>query len=106
MKLIILIFVMLLANCAIAQQKIRLNKGWEFLRQDVGGIWETVRPVAKGGPESLPLWDSVRLPHCFNARDAVDPDVNYYQGPGWYRTQLNISNPYPDGRTLLHFEGA
>jgi beta-galactosidase len=36
----------------------------------------------------------------------VDPNVNYYQGPGWYRTQLTVLNPYPGGRTRLHFEGA
>jgi beta-galactosidase len=91
---------------ASAQQSRRLNTNWEFLKQDLGGIWEAVRPVVDGNPESVPLWQQVNLPHCFNARDAVDPEVNYYQGPGWYRTQLNISNPYPGGRTLLHFEGA
>ncbi|MGI4872156.1 MAG: glycoside hydrolase family 2 TIM barrel-domain containing protein [Janthinobacterium lividum] len=89
-----------------AQQSQRLNTGWEFLRQDVGGPWELVRPVPAGAPESVPLWNSVTLPHCFNARDAVDPDQNYYQGPGWYRTQLAVHNPYPGGRTRLHFEGA
>ncbi|HEY0039711.1 MAG TPA: glycoside hydrolase family 2 TIM barrel-domain containing protein, partial [Flavisolibacter sp.] len=36
----------------------------------------------------------------------VDPDVNYYQGPSWYRTQLDIKNQYKNGRTILHFEGA
>jgi beta-galactosidase len=46
------------------------------------------------------------LPHCVNAEDGVDPDVNYYQGPAWYRTQLDIKNPYSNGRTLLFFEGA
>jgi beta-galactosidase len=89
-----------------AQQKTRLNTGWEFLRQDVGGIWEVVRPVKEGNPEMVPLWQKVHLPHCVNAEDAVDPDVNYYQGPSWYRTRLDIQNPYPGGRTLLHFEGA
>ncbi|GAA4379584.1 glycoside hydrolase family 2 TIM barrel-domain containing protein [Hymenobacter koreensis] len=89
-----------------AQQKQRLTGGWEFVRQDLGGVWEAVRPVPAGAPESVPLWEPVSLPHCFNARDAVDPDVNYYQGPGWYRTQLTLQNPYPGGRTLLHFEGA
>ncbi len=38
--------------------------------------------------------------------DAVDPDVNYYQGPAWYRARIPVNNPYPGGRTLLHFEGA
>ena len=48
----------------------------------------------------------ITLPHCFNAEDAVDPDLNYYQGPGWYKTRLKLDNPYPDGRVVLEFEGA
>jgi len=91
---------------AQAQVSTRLINNWEYLKQDLGGIWESVRPVSKGNPESVPLWESVVLPHCVNATDAVDPDVNYYQGPAWYRTQLDIKNPYTNGRTLLHFEGA
>lgn len=88
------------------QQAKRLISSWEFIRQDLGGIWEAVRPVAAGSSESVPLWQNVNLPHSFNALDAVDPDVNYYQGPGWYRTRLALSNPYQNGRILLHFEGA
>ena len=84
----------------------RLNHSWEFLKGDLGGIWEAVRPVAKGRPEEVPLWSPVTLPHSFNAEDAVDPDVNYYQGPGWYRTVIEIENPIENGRSLLHFEGA
>jgi beta-galactosidase len=101
------LFLLLIVNGAVrAQQTIRLTGNWEFLKQDVGGIWELVRPVGKGNPESVPLWQPVQLPHCVNAEDAVDPDVNYYQGPAWYRTQLDIRNPYSNGRTLLFFEGA
>jgi len=89
-----------------AQQSSRLNQNWEFLKGDLGGLWEAIRPVKMGDPESVPIWTKVTLPHCFNATDAVDPDVNYYQGPGWYRTVLTIENPYSKGRILLHFEGA
>ncbi|MGX5818788.1 glycoside hydrolase family 2 TIM barrel-domain containing protein [Chitinophaga lutea] len=96
---------LLLAFSARAQQQ-RLSDGWEYLRSDLGGIWEAVRPVGKGNPEASPIWEKVSLPHCVNASDAVDPDVNYYQGPAWYRRQLKLQNPYPGGRTLLHFEGA
>lgn len=103
--ILLLVFLMAVQQC-FSQEKIRLINDWEFLKQDLGGIWEAVRPVGKGNPESVPLWEKVSLPHCFNAEDAVDPDVNYYQGPGWYRTLLDIKNPYSDGRTLLHFEGA
>lgn len=86
--------------------RIRLTDGWEYLRGDLGGIWEAVRPAAPGSPEAVPRWQPVTLPHCFNAEDAVDPDTNYYQGAGWYRTQLTINNPYPEGRILLDFDGA
>jgi len=107
MRLIILFLgTVLISGSIFAQQKIRLNDNWQFLRQDIGGIWEAVRPVKQGNPEDMPVWTNVTLPHCVNARDAVDPDVNYYQGPAWYRTQLNIQNPYQNGRILLHFEGA
>lgn len=89
-----------------AQTSKRLNNNWEFVKEDLGGVWEAVRPVKAGNPEEMPYWQKVSLPHCFNATDAVDPDVNYYQGPGWYRTHIEVANPYAKGRTLLHFEGA
>lgn len=84
----------------------RLHHGWQFVRQDLGSVWEAVRLYEPGRPEAVPVWEEVTLPHCFNAYDAVDPDINYYQGPGWYKTNLNIENPFENGRTLLHFEGA
>lgn len=103
---LLVVFALFWSGSVSAQQKIRLVDNWEFLKSDLGGIWEAVRPVGKGNPESVPLWEKVSLPHCFNAEDAVDPDVNYYQGPGWYRAVLNIKDPYENGRILLHFEGA
>jgi beta-galactosidase len=84
----------------------RLIHNWEFVRGDLGGIWESLRSDKAGSEFNLPVWQKVELPHCYNAFDAVDPDVAYYEGPAWYRTRLKIDNPYPNGRTLLHFEGA
>jgi beta-galactosidase len=82
---------------------LRLLTGWEHYRGKLGGIWE----VWRGDKASDNVaWTKIDVPHCFNARDAVDPDEAYYQGPGWYRTHVAIQNPFPNGRTLLHFEGA
>jgi len=106
LKYSVIVALLLCSNITWAQKSVRLNQNWEFLKQDLGGIWEAVRPVGIGNPESVPLWQQVNLPHCVNATDAVDPDVNYYQGPAWYRTQLFVENPYKNGRTILHFEGA
>lgn len=86
-----------------AQSSQRLTDGWEFHQGSLGSIWEIWRGEAAS--DNVP-WTPVTLPHCFNARDAVDPDVPYYQGPGWYRSRLQPKNPFPDGRTLLHFDGA
>ena len=83
-----------------------IDSGWQFIRQDMANAWEVFRPVQAGKPESVPLWSHVNLPHCWNAWDAVDPNVNYYQGYGWYRKYLQIDNPYQKGRTYLEFEGA
>lgn len=105
-KLVLFLGLLICSQYTIAQNKQRLINNWSYLKGDLGGVWEAIRPVKDGNPESVPLWQDVKLPHCFNALDAVDPDVNYYQGPGWYRTQLDVSNPYASGRTLLHFEGA
>jgi beta-galactosidase len=85
-------------------QSKRLLKGWECYRGNLGGVWEVFR--GKAASDNVE-WESIEsMPHCFNARDAVDPDRGYYQGPGWYRVTLKPDNPYPNGRTLLHFEGA
>ena len=81
----------------------RLLEGWEHYRGSLGGIWEVWR--GKKASDNV-TWHSVAMPHCFNARDAVDPDQAYYQGPGWYRVTLKPQNPYANGRTLLDFEGA
>src|ERR1035438_3059527 len=81
----------------------RLAGNWEHYRAGLAGIWEVWRGKAAAANVD---WDKVTVPHCYNAWDAVDPDHPYYQGPAWYRTTLALDNPYPDGRTLLHFEGA
>jgi beta-galactosidase len=78
----------------------RLDTGWQFRREPMDGIWEIWRS------EENDLWQPAALPHCFNATDSCDPDQPYYRGPGWYRTRLALENPFADGRTILHFQGA
>jgi beta-galactosidase len=81
-----------------------LQDGWEYRKGDLGGPYEALRthPEHNLGVE----WRKVSIPHCFNATDSVAPYVRYYQGPGWYRKDLQIKNPHKEGRTLLRFDGA
>ena len=75
--------------------KTRLTDNWLYLRGDIGNIWEAVRPAAPGSSECVPLWTPVTLPHCFNATDAVDPDMNYYQVPGGIKHCSTYKIPIP-----------
>jgi beta-galactosidase len=77
-----------------------LDEGWEYLQGSLDGPWQVWHSA------ELAIWSAVTLPHCFNHADACDPDTAAYRGPGWYRTHLTVTNPYPGGRTLLHFGGA
>jgi len=99
-------FILILLTQMIYSQEnysVRLSNGWDFYKGDLGSTWEALRT---GRPAELPEWENVTLPHSYNASDAVDPDRAYYEGPAWYRTYLDIDNPFPEGRTILHFEGA
>lgn len=88
---------------AFSQVTEKIDRNWEFYKGDLGSPYEAFRDKELS---HLPIWEPVNLPHCFNAFDAVDPDVPYYQGPGWYKNHVAIENPFENGKTLLHFEGA
>jgi beta-galactosidase len=77
-----------------------LVEGWSYLRMPLAGPWQV------WSDQALAPWSNVTIPHCFNAYDGCDPDTPAYRGKGWYRRTLEIDNPYPGGRSLLHFEGA
>jgi beta-galactosidase len=84
----------------MGQRVQRVDEGWEFRRgavRDITDIWQ---------PDQAGLWQPTVLPHCFNARDACDPDQPYFRGQGWYRTRLSWRNPFAEGRTILNFQGA
>ncbi|MGI2292743.1 glycoside hydrolase family 2 TIM barrel-domain containing protein [Paenibacillus sp. GXUN7292] len=85
--------------------KKRLIDGWQHYTGGLGGVWEVWRADKLNNHYNVP-WHQVQLPHSYNGLDVMDPDSTYYQGEGWYRTRLSLQNPYPEGRTLLHFEGA
>lgn len=97
-----LTFFSLSVYCQLPNSKKTLSD-WEFVKGDLANVWEAFRPVKQS---KLPNWTTVSAPHCYNAFDAVDPDVPYYQGPGWYRTFIEVDNPFENGRTVLYFEGA
>lgn len=94
------------AATILSNQKQSVNDGWSFLSQDVGSVWEVLRPAPKGQPESVPLWSKVSLPHCFNEYDAVSPFQNYYQGVGWYRSDVKFKKIDKNEKVIIEVEGS
>ncbi|MDA3929501.1 MAG: DUF4982 domain-containing protein [Prolixibacteraceae bacterium] len=99
----LLFFITISLSIQAQRQSERLIQGWEYVKGDLGGVYEALRT---GKEAMLPVWTNIEMPHCFNQFDAVDPDVPYYQGPGWYRYFITDDQLVNQQRMLLHFEGA
>lgn len=75
---------------------ISLNKGWKFIREDAGL------------PSKLPeTWESVDLPHTWNAIDGHDGNGSYYRGQCWYAKEFVAPRqPLSGGRVYVEFPAA
>ncbi len=75
---------------------IGLNKGWKFIREDAGL------------PSKLPEdWESVDLPHSWNAVDGQDGNGSYYRGQCWYVKEFVAPRqPLLGGKVYVEFPAA
>jgi beta-galactosidase len=75
-----------------------LNEGWRFLQHD--GLTPEDALRASGAD-----WNTVRLPHTWNADDAASLEArDYKRGVGWYR--LAFDSPKAGARHWLEFGAA
>ena len=51
-------------------------------------------------------WETVNVPHTWNAKDAFDDEPGYRRGTGWYRRNLQLGANLQNKRIYLYFEGA
>ena len=75
---------------------INLNQDWKFIQKDAGL------------PEVLPQdWQSINLPHTWNAVDGNDGNGSYDRGKYWYaKSFATPKQPLAGGRTFVEFLGA
>ncbi len=50
-------------------------------------------------------WDTIDLPHTWNAYDVSDEEPGYWRGIGWYRKHFFIDKKFASKRIVLEFEG-
>jgi beta-galactosidase len=71
--------------------------------------WRFLRAAAPGAAnvdyDDL-TWQSVSLPHTWNARDGEDGGGDYYRGEGWYRRRFRVESGWRGRRVYLEFDGA
>lgn len=81
--------------CPAQRSDTAINERWRFFRDDVTG-GQNVSCDDSG-------WDTVDLPHTYNAFDTIDGG-SYYRGPAWYRKSVSIDSSDSGKRIYLFFE--
>lgn len=82
----------------VSRQRILLNDNWKF---KLGG-WE----FASTPKFNDDKWETIHLPHTWNAKDPFDDDRTYYRGIGWYRKTLKLDASFKSKNISLYFNGA
>jgi beta-galactosidase len=104
MKIFALISLLVGFSCATSlaqRESVELSTGWKFIKQEV-------TPDA-----AFDAWESVSLPHTWNALDGQNGKTNdpsmpdgYYRGPGWYAKKLDVPPAWKGRRVFIRFEAA
>jgi beta-galactosidase len=75
----------------------QIVSGWKFHLGDVEG--------AEAEAFDDGAWESIDLPHTWNARDGEDGGNNYFRGTGWYRKRFKAQTAWADREVYLQFDG-
>ena len=74
-----------------------INKDWKFTHQAVADPFRADYDDAS--------WESVKIPHCFNATDPYDDDNDYFRGTAWYRKKMVFDASLKNKKLFLRFDG-
>src|ERR1017187_3237610 len=96
-RLSVFVFLLSVSLNSLARESTLLDSGWRFKLGEADGA---ANAVFKDD-----LWQTVSIPHNWGWEDAQQ-GKKYYQGPGWYRRELNIGAAETGKRYSLRFEAA
>lgn len=97
----VFIVCLILASCSAGSapltQNKSLNQSWQY--------WEN-NTTELALVDANSVWQTINLPHTWNATDTVDSAPGYRRSASWYKRVLTNSEINSDGLTHLYFEGA
>lgn len=101
-KLLLYFFLLNTAWPIFAKGQSRLiwsvNDNWKYLPT---GADFAQRPKADDTK-----WETVNIPHTWNAKDPFDDDETSRRGISWYRKKIMLDSRFKGKRVFLNFEGA
>src|SRR5579862_5711002 len=80
-----------------ADQLRLLSEGWQFHKGPI--------PDANAAASAGDGWESVTLPHTWNAKDGQDGGNDYFRGECWYRKHLTVDASMSGKALFLRFQG-
>ncbi|MDQ2730035.1 MAG: glycoside hydrolase family 2 protein [Armatimonadota bacterium] len=78
-------------------KRINLNRGWDFIPEDVQG--------AQNAPKDSEHWNRINLPHTNKLLPHHAFDDREYQFVSWYRKRVTLPTLQEGGRVFLDFDG-
>jgi beta-galactosidase len=78
---------------------IPLDTNWHFIYAEGSNNWAEIGHDDSG-------WETVSLPHTWNAFDGQDGGGDYRRGTGWYRTHFTLPTDAAGQRVLVEFDAA
>jgi beta-galactosidase len=91
----ILLFNLVFLFSLQAQERatLTINSNWLFFKGD------TTKKSAER------KWNSVSVPHTWNAQDVLDDEPGYYRGVGWYKKTIYVPASWQEKEVYVFFEG-
>ncbi|WP_235835843.1 glycoside hydrolase family 2 protein [Cognatitamlana onchidii] len=102
LRFMLIMLVMVSVSCSKGADKVvkrtkqNINSGWLYLENNLDDLNEVL---------NQDTWDSISLPHSWNALDATDITPGYRRSASWYKKDLNIENKVLGQRYMFYFEG-
>ena len=93
-KLFFIVLIVLPGLIIKAQERLQfsINSNWQFFQ---GAVDPSMKNV---------MWESVNIPHCWNALDVMDDVPDYYRGIASYKKDLYIPASWKDKEVYLVFD--